>query len=58
MPKLKRGDILLWEGHHVAIYIGKGKLFHAHRGGVGETRDFEKYWYHAHNYSMQVYRLK
>lgn len=58
MSKLKRGDIIVWKNHHIAIYIGKGGLFHAHSSGVGETHDFERYWSKAFGHSMQVYRLK
>ena len=27
--KLKKGDLLFWGNHHVAIYIGRGKFVHA-----------------------------
>lgn len=29
MKKLKKGDLLFWGNHHVAIYIGNGKYVHA-----------------------------
>ena len=57
MGNLHVGDILLWEGHHVAIYAGNFKLFHAHGKIVGYTSDFATYWYGAYNHSLRVFRI-
>lgn len=57
MGNLHVGDILLWEGHHVAIYAGNFKLFHAHGKIVGYTSDFATYWFHAYGDSLRVFRI-
>jgi len=53
---LKKGDLLLWEGH-VAFFFEGVQLFHARRMGtvVGFTNDLKLYWLKEKGYPI-VYR--
>lgn len=42
---VQSGDILVWKGKHVAIYVGGTSIYHSSRSrGVGQTNDLERYW--------------
>lgn len=55
---LSIGDLLVWEGKHVAFYNGGLSLFHAHgdnsKGEVGPTYDLK--WWFDHRGCPTVYR--